>query len=791
MDAIIFERPEWVLPCFGVWFFLMAVTWWSYHRNAWKIRGQIVGLLLKGTGLACILLSLLGPTAVLSRPKPQANVFGIVVDNSQSMLVGNRNPTPQSPSPLTEPLRDDANWQLQLAEDFRVRRYVFDKSLQPVDSFQGLKWDGPLSTFNETLTTLQQRYAGRPLAGLLLFSDGQATDQDSQENEAMWRSFGCPIYPVKLSGSENIRDLRIANLTLRQSDFEAAPVSIAATIASQGLSGRDAVIELLDDAGKQVQSRQVTLNDQAIGQTSEFRFRPERSGVQGYRVHCRLVEDMPASSPSPQTEAASSSVERTLGNNRRHQVIDRGRGPYRILYVSGRPNWEHKFLKRALEEDGELRLASLLRIAKKEPKFSFRDNRVDSSNPLFSGFEGISEEEKEQYNQPVFVRLGDLKPDQLQGGFPKSAEELFDYHAILIDDLEHDFFEQSQQLLLRRFVTERGGALLMLGGQESMRGNGFSDSILSQLLPVYGENPAEGEGSILPYRLELTREGWQQPFLRTAQTEAEERIQREKLPPFEVLNRSGDLKPGASTLLTGVTPGGEQNPALVWQRFGKGKTVAFMVGDFWRWGMHADESQSAQLPQAWRQMIRWLIADVPKRYTLQATTSSAGGRARKLIVEAKQVDFEPLDNAKVELTLKKPNGDSFPIVAEASSDRRGQYEATVVHDEEGVYTAEARITSPNGQEVGLAETGWIYEPSTLEFQELGFNATRLKNIAEWTGGEVIDIDNLEQLVRSLPSRHVPIVERRTYPFWHQSWVIFIAIACLCGEWGLRRWRGLA
>ena len=44
--------------------------------------------------------------------------------------------------------------------------------------------------------------------------------------------------------------------------------------------------------------------------------------------------------------AHQSSTEQTLANNSRLVVVDQGGGPYRVLYVSGRPNWEFKFLQR-------------------------------------------------------------------------------------------------------------------------------------------------------------------------------------------------------------------------------------------------------------------------------------------------------------------------------------------------------------------------------------------------------------------------------------------------------------
>ena len=32
-------------------------------------------------------------------------------------------------------------------------------------------------------------------------------------------------------------------------------------------------------------------------------------------------------------------------------MVDRGQGPFRVLYVTGRPNWDFKFLRRAIAED--------------------------------------------------------------------------------------------------------------------------------------------------------------------------------------------------------------------------------------------------------------------------------------------------------------------------------------------------------------------------------------------------------------------------------------------------------
>ena len=95
-------------------------------------------------------------------------------------------------------------------------------------------------------------------------------------------------------------------------------------------------------------------------------------------------------------------TEATQANNTITAVVDQGGGPFRILYVSGRPNWEFKFLRRALQEEDELDLVGLIRIARRA-RFDFR-GRTESSNPLFRGFGEEDEDETEQYDEAVLVR---------------------------------------------------------------------------------------------------------------------------------------------------------------------------------------------------------------------------------------------------------------------------------------------------------------------------------------------------------------------------------------------------
>lgn len=791
-QEIVFGRPEWFYTVMTAAAFLAVFTLWSYRRSSMPLKWKALAVGLRLVGIALLLFCLLEPMGSLQRPKSQANVFAVLMDNSQSMGILMQEATKSGRLDLEPSLGDEAAWQRKLADDFRLRRYIFDAALEPVDTFVGRNPIGNESALFQSLKSLGDRYQGQPLAGVLLFSDGNATDRKPDEDLS---TLGFPIYPVRIGTSINQRDVSIQSTTTRQSDFETSPVTVHASVTHKGFQGEAVAVDLLDGTNKRLQTQSIKLKSDGEPVPVEFRFRPEKSGVQGFQV---VVRRESATNALIERETTDKNAEVTLGNNRRFQVVDRGRGPYRILYLAGRPNWEFKFLKRALDEDVEIRLTSLIRIARKEPKFSFRDSKVDTSNPLFSGFEDILDEEKAKFDEPVFARIGLTEAGQLQKGFPKDAEELFEYSAVILDDLEHEFLTQDQQSLLRQFVAIRGGGLLVLGGQESMRGRGFSDSVLSQLLPIYCddnaassvENAFDGEPQTF-VRYQLSREGWLQPFLRLADNEIAERERLERMPNFEVLNRMNKVKPGASVLAEAMIDGEEQVPVFISQRFGKGRTATFMIGDMWRWALHHEGSSASPLFQAWRQMIRWMIADVPKSIQMQLGETRGSSRVANILVHVKGTDFKSVDNAVVKISVTSPNGKTIVADAEASPKTAGQYDSIFVAEEEGVYSATAEVNSPDGSKLGTAQLGWVYQPSASEFQSLGENLQRLQSIADETGGSMVNWNDLESFVSNVPSTRVPVTETKIYPLWHQSWVLITALACICFEWGLRRRYGMA
>jgi hypothetical protein len=294
-------------------------------------------------------------------------------------------------------------------------------------------------------------------------------------------------------------------------------------------------------------------------------------------------------------------------------------------------------------------------------------------------------------------------------------------------------------------------------------------------------------------KLSLTREGWLQPWVRLRDNEADERRRLNAMPGFEVLNEATAVKPGASVLATVVDAQSRTYPALVAERFGNGRTAALLIGDLWRWGMR-DEAMHKDMDKAWRQMMRWLVSDVPNRFELQVTQqSSEEGVA--LQVRARDKSFQPLDNADVKLTVTAIAADGarstnvIPIKADAGTEP-GIYQATYLPRQAGGYRVDAVVADANGAEVGRAEAGWTSDPAAEEFRSLKPNRGLLESIAKQTGGEMVALSDLDRFAKSLPNRKAPITENASIPLWHTPIMFLFALACFVAEWGVRRWKGL-
>jgi hypothetical protein len=780
--SLSFAAKDWIWPAVAFFAVGLFFIYRSYAGTGLSPATRAVSFLLKALGLALLVSILLEPTWTTSRPREGANLFAVLADNSMGLQLRDAGKKQTRSELLREILTSDQNsWQGKLEETFLTRRYLFDSRLESARDFAELDFKGRSTALGGALKSLSERFQGQPLAGVLLFTDGNATDLESGFNEMHGLP---PVYPVLIGENSDLSDVALENVSASQTVFEDAPVTITGNVKASGFDGEKLSAQVLLK-GKVVAEQSFTPRKDARQVPLRFELRPEEPGILFYNLRVAHASDL---------KNNTNLAEATLYNNERLVTVDRGRGPHRILYMGGRPNWDYKFLNRAVSEDRQLQLFSIIRIARREPKFVFRGRAGESSNPLFRGFNKTTEE-TERYDQPVLIRLlpPSVDENELLPGFPKTPEDLFRFEGLIIDDIEADFFTPDQLHLMQRYVSERGGGFLMLGGADSLENGKYLRTPVGDMLPLYLDRlPASPIAT--EYKLDLTREGWLHPWIRLRATENEERSRLDSVPRYHVLNQLREIKPGATVLATAVDPLGNRYPAIASQRFGNGRVGAVAIGDLFHGGM-GDEKLQTDLGKSWRQMLRWLIADVPAQCEIRPLVAAAEEDSVSLIIKARDKKFDPLENASVQITVTSPQAEGATnkvvIMAEASDKEPGQYRATYVPREPGAYHASALITDLNGLKIAEVETGWTSEPLAREFASLSPNRPLLEDIARKTGGSVLTPGQLDDFVASLDKKKAPIIETYSYPLWHKPFIFLAALACFVSEWGVRRVKGLA
>lgn len=769
LSTIVFTGGPWAWAGLGL--AVMGGLWalvGSMRRGGGLRPRALPPLLLRFLALALLAISLAEPAWVREEPEPGANIVAVVADNSIGLQIKEAGADDFRSDFLRELLKedsgDDAPWLETVGQTFSIRKFALDSRLRRLNDFETLDFTGSSTAIGAALKSIRRRFAERPVSAVVILTDGNATDEISTADLKDLP----PIFPVVIGEGAPERDLGLAQTIVSESSFEDAPLTIRADVLARGYRDQEVTVTLLDEDDKEISSQTFTPSSDSEDKSLRFLHRPIRSGVQFYRL---IVK-------------GEAGEEATDANNERLLSVNRGRGPYRILYVGGRPNWEFKFLNRSLSEDPEMDLVGLIRVARREPKFQWRGRSGENTNPLFRGFN--PDDDTAEFDQPVLVRLNTKDEHELSAGFPREAKDLFGYHAVLIDDMERPFFTVDQMELIDHFVSRRGGSLLMMGGVESFANGAYARTPIARMLPVHMGRPnLKAPGRVL--RLNLTRDGWLEPWVRLRETEKDDQDRLSGMYPFKSINKVTAIKPGA-TVLAQVDDDGVKRPALAVQRFGQGRVGAMMIADFWRWGFRVPENRP-DMEKAWRQMVRWLISDVPERVDLEL--EPAGDGAVHAEVTVRDESFTPLTDARVKLTVVTGENEPVELTATPSDTEAGVFEVTFVPDGPGATTVQARAIDPNDEEIGQSDDGWAPNGAADEFKRLEPNRTLLESIAEATGGSVLEPADLSKFADRLPSMDAPETRTRSSSLWHTPPVFLLVLACFAGEWILRRRHGMA
>jgi hypothetical protein len=264
------------------------------------------------------------------------------------------------------------------------------------------------------------------------------------------------------------------------------------------------------------------------------------------------------------------------------------------------------------------------------------------------------------------------------------------------------------------------------------------------------------------------------------------------MPPLTTVNELGRPKPGATVLLEGRVEGDRRTrPTLTFQRYGRGKAIVFAVQDSWMWQMHALVSVEDQRHETfWRQLLRWLVSDVPSRVDLVATGEGAINEGIPLRVVVSDSAYARFNGAAVSAELVAPNGESTRLPFEWATDRDGEYAAMMVPGVNGVHTV--NVSAVVGRDTVKSTAGYVrVADPTAEYFGAEMRPAVLKQFADETRGKFYRTSEASRLPQDIVYTTSGATEVQRLDLWDMPFVFLLLLSILGGEWLYRRRRGLA
>jgi uncharacterized membrane protein len=511
-------------------------------------------------------------------------------------------------------------------------------------------------------------------------------------------------------------------------------------LSQSGFDGQKVTLDV-EDEGTLVSTQQVSLPNAGTPASIPVRFTVNEAGPRVLRFRV---------TPQP--------GELVVENNAREALIDVRDRKEKILYFEGEPRYEYKFIRRAIPEGDNVIVTSLIRTA---------DNK--------------------------YMRQGVDGPDELIAAFPKTREELFSYRSLIIGSLEAAAMTGDQLKMISEFVDRRGGGLLMLGGPRAFAEGGWTGTAVADVLPVVlDRSRVQPKGTVMRLTIKPTRAGAGTAVTQLGANEQASAERWNTLPSVTAVNRVDAVKPGATVLLMGTDETRAERPMLIFQRYGRGKTFAFLPQDSWNWQMDAKIAvDDLTHENFWRQLLRWLVDGVPDQVEPALTTERVEpGEGAVLTANIVDPSFVELNDAAVMATVTAPDGTVSDVPMSWDGEHAGQYTATIPTKAPGWYEAKIDATRA-GKSVGNAITHFRAAPGDAEYFDATMHAGTLRRIADETGGRFYDAANTSSLADDLRYTGRGVTSVEEHELWHMPIVLLLLVGLLCAEWGYRRVVGLA
>ncbi|MEO5618195.1 MAG: vWA domain-containing protein [Candidatus Eisenbacteria bacterium] len=689
---------------------LLALALWAYRFRIPPLPQPARAALPVLRALALLLLVWLLAQPVLERVGGDAARVIVLRDRSGSMNL------PVAPgSGSRADAADDAIRELRGAWRGRARVDVLDFASRLAADSGGAGSTGG-TAIGDALSSLARSPEFERTGAVVVVSDG--VTNRGEDPVAVSRGLGIPIHAVSI-GAERPRDRVLAGIEASSSGRvgEATPVRVR--ITSSEPAGANLSVALLED-GRVLARATVPSPGPGAESMAELRVTPSRAGLALWTAR-----------------VDSLAGELTVANNARQVAVEIAPGRLGVLVITGGPNWDLAFMRRALAGDSGLAINT---VSRERQGWRVIESGRRRESPVAADLRGVA-----------LVVLDAVGPRELEPAMDRA---------------------------IAGFVRA-GGGLMVLGGVPPGLTR-FGQGALGEMLSVQLDGSLAGiPGSPAPSPEGQELVQWESDPAR-ADAAWRSAAPLADLTPFKP-------SPGDRVLI-GTVRGGP--PIMVVRRIGRGPALLVNGTGLWRWTLNPqDDGGVARSRALWRRLARWLAEPVqgealrirPERWL------ATSGEPVKLLATLQDAAFRPVNGAELSGEMTDARGRRRAVTFRAGG--AGSYEAVVEDLPPGRYRVAARAMR-GGSELGRASTELAVDRWSLEEAHSAPDSTGLAQLAEASGGRSTGAGDIGRWAASLTTRELARGRRETRRLWESPWVFGAIVGALGIEWAWRRRRGL-
>ena len=719
-----------------------ALAWHAYRAfSAPPVRRYVLSGLRFAT-LLLLVVFLMRPVSHFTTADSRDVIVPILVDVSRSMAIEDA-----SRGRRIDRAREFLENGLlpALKDRFQVEILSFGEAVRPADA-ASLSPTARRTDLAGALAAARERYRGRPVAGMVLLSDGG--DTSGMLAAAVAETTLPPVHAFGF-GSEAGRDREVLSVTVAEAVLDESRVDLAVSAVEHG-GGTDAVELRLLENGRPREVRHVRPGADGGPIREVFQVAPAVGAATVYSVEIPHVAG-----------------ELVPENNTRSVLVQPPSRARRVLLVEGAPGFEHTFLKRALTADRSLEVDSVVRQGKNE-----------------------------QGADTYYIQASRARSAALSSGFPSEQGALFAYDTVVLANVGGDQLSGAQMESVRDFVGRRGGGLLVMGAQ-SFLGRGLVGTPVEDALPMLLNRRTD---TALPTTsgsatgdVALTDAGAEHPVTRIGSTLEDSRKRWGTLPSLASASALGSARPGATILAT-TTAGGAARPLIAVQRYGEGRSMVFAGEAAWRWRMMMP-STDRSYETFWRQAIRWLALGATDPVTVFPPQGAGVGDEVSIRIAVRDGGFNAIRDADVDVRISAPDGRLHHVRASAEGNDgpdSALFSAKFTPDGPGLHriSVSVRTAASAAAPPAPSATAFIVGGADVEMTDPRLNAALLERISASTGGRLHDAAEIDGLIAALRAATPASVLSIRQDLWHNARSFVLIIGLLTAEWIFRRRWGL-